>query len=304
MEKKLLFVFNPVSGRAKIKNNIISIIDIFTKAGYEVTARPTQGKLDAYNIIKEQSEEYSLIVCCGGDGTLDESIKALMDCNSQVHLGYIPAGTTNDFGFSLGMPKDMTKAAECIVDGIPFACDIGSFNGTYYSYVAAFGAFVDVSYQTPQSSKNTLGHLAYILEGIKRLPEIRTYKLTVTHDEETVTDEYMVGLITNSVSIGGYRKLGELGVVLDDGLFEITMIRKPKNLLDYQNIISCLLKQDLNSPYIYSFRASKVNIHSYEEVPWTLDGEDGGSHVNVEIEVHKQAINLIVPNDRFKKENE
>ncbi len=295
MKKKLLFVFNPLSGRAQIKNNLLEIIDIFTKADYEITIRPTQCKMDAYEIIKKWANKCDLIVCCGGDGTLDEAVKALMQSPKRPFLGYIPSGTTNDFGYSLGLSNDMIKAAEDIVSGFPFSCDIGTFNGTYYSYVAAFGAFVDVSYQTPQSSKNVFGRIAYILEGLKRLSNIRTYNLTVTHDDEILVGEYVIGIVSNSISIGGYRKLNEMGVLLDDGLFEVTLIKKPKNALDLQSIISCLLKQDLTSPYIHSFRTSEVTISCDEELEWTLDGEDGGYHKKANIIANKQAINIIVP---------
>lgn len=294
--KKLLFVFNPLSGRAQIKNKLLPIIDIFSKNGYEVTTRPTQGKLDGYNIIKADGGNADIVVCCGGDGTLDEAVKALMECDKKPLLGYIPAGTTNDFGYTLGIPANMEDAARSIVTGIPFACDIGNFNGQYYSYVAAFGAFTDVSYQTPQQTKNVLGHLAYVLEGIKRLSSIKSYNIKVTYEDKTIEDEFLVGLVTNTVSVGGYRKLDEMGVLLDDGLFEVTIIKKPRNAIEIQSIISSLLKQDFTSPYIYSFRTSKVNFEGDEPVEWTIDGEDGGVHKNAEINVCPKAIKILIPN--------
>ena len=300
MKKKLLFVFNPLSGRAQIKNKLLQIIEIFTKAGYEVTTRQTQCKLDGYNIIKSDAGDYDLIVCCGGDGTLDEAVKAIMERDEKPLLGYIPAGTTNDFGYTLGIPSNMEDTARSIVTGVPFACDIGNFNGQYYSYVAAFGAFVDVSYQTPQPYKNALGHLAYILEGIKRLPTIKSYNIKVFHEDEVVEDEFLVGLITNTVSVGGYRKLDEMGVLLDDGLFEVTMIKKPRNAIEIQSIIASLLKQDFSSPYIYSFRTSKVILEGEEPIEWTLDGEDGGVHKKAEINVCSKAIKILIPDQRVK----
>lgn len=294
--KKLLFVFNPLSGRAQIKNKLLPIIDIFTKADFEVTVRPTQGRLDCYNIIKKATGNNDLVVCCGGDGTLDEAVKAIMEREKKPLLGYIPAGTTNDFGYTLGIPKDMEQAAKSIVTGTPFACDIGNFNGQYYSYVAAFGAFTDVSYQTPQQTKNVLGHLAYILEGIKRLPAIKSYNIKVTHGDETVEDEFLVGLVTNTVSVGGYRKFDEMGVILDDGLFEVTMIKKPRNAIEIQSIITSLLKQDFTSPYIYCFRTSRVTFEGEQPIEWTLDGEDGGVHKSAEIYVCEKAIKILIPN--------
>lgn len=297
MKKKLLFVFNPLSGRAQIKNKLLNIIDIFTKAGYEVTTCPTQCRLDGYNTIKTNAGNADLVVCCGGDGTLDESVKAIMELDKKPLLGYIPAGTTNDFGYTLGISADMEEAANSIVTGIPFSCDIGNFNGQYYSYVAAFGAFTEVSYQTPQQTKNVLGHLAYVLEGIKRLSTIKSYNIKVTHGGEVVEDEFLVGLVTNTVSVGGYRKLDEMGVLLDDGLFEVTMIKKPRNAIEIQSIIASLLKQDFNSPYIYSFRTSKVILESDEFIDWTLDGEEGGAYKKSEINVCERAIKILIPKE-------
>lgn len=297
MKKKLLFVFNPLSGRAQIKNKLLKIIDIFTKAGYEVTTCPTQCKLDGYNIIKTNAGKTDLVVSCGGDGTLDEAVKALMECDEKPLLGYIPAGTTNDFGYTLGISADMEAAASSIITGVPFACDIGNLNGQYYSYVAAFGAFTDVSYQTPQQTKNVLGHLAYVLEGVKRLPTIKSYNIKVTHGDKVVKDEFLVGFVSNTVSVGGYRKLDEMGVLLDDGLFEVTMIKKPRNAIEIQSIIAALLKQDFTSQYIYSFRTSKVILEGDEPIEWTLDGEDGGAHKRAEIKVCEKAIKILIPKE-------
>ncbi|MFA5657840.1 MAG: YegS/Rv2252/BmrU family lipid kinase [Oscillospiraceae bacterium] len=295
MKKKMLFVFNPLSGRAQIKNSLLGILDIFTKADFEVTAYPTQARLDCYNIIKENGPFYDIAVCCGGDGTLNETVKGLMELVSPPVLGYIPAGTTNDFAFSLKLPKDMKKAAEVIVSGVPFSCDIGTFNGNYFTYVSAFGAFTDVSYQTPQQTKNVLGHLAYVLEGIKRFPTIKSYQLKVEHDGKIVEDVFILGLITNSVSIGGYTNLSELGILLDDGLFEVTLIRTPKGPFDVQNILTSIIKQNLSSPYIYSVKTSAVKISCEEPVSWTLDGENGDAHTEAVITNHKQAINILIP---------
>jgi len=299
MKKKLLFVFNPLSGRAQIKNNLLHILNTFVQGGYEVTTYPTQGKLDAFNIIAEKADQYDLVVCCGGDGTLNESIKGLMTYRNPTQLGYIPAGTTNDFAYSLGLSKNMKKTAEMIMNGVKFACDVGCFNGENFVYVAAFGAFTDVSYQTSQQSKNMLGQLAYVLEGIKRLPSIKAYKIKVEHDGEIVEDEFIVALITNSISIGGYRNFADMGILLDDGLFEVTLIKQPRNPIDFQNIISSVLRQDLTSPYICHFKASNIKFTSDEELSWTLDGESGGKCKLAKITNIKQAVNIIVPNKYY-----
>jgi diacylglycerol kinase (ATP) len=292
--KKLLFVFNPLAGKAQIKNHLMNIIDTFVKYGYEVTVFPTQGRLDAYNIIKEKASNYDLVVCSGGDGTLNESIKGMMTLDNKPLLGYIPAGTTNDFAYSLGIPKDMEKAAENIMTGIPFSCDIGSFNNEHFAYVAAFGAFTDVTYETPQQAKKVLGHAAYVIEGIKRLSSIRPYHIRIEYSDNVIEGDYILGLVTNSISIGGYRKLNDLGIILDDGLFEVTLVKPPKNAFDLQGIITSVLNQKFDSPYIDIFKASEVTITCDELLTWTLDGEDGGGHTVSHIINNKQAVNILI----------
>lgn len=294
-KKNLLFVFNPLSGKAQVKNNLFFIVDSFVKADYEVTVFPTQKALDAFNLIREKANEYDLVVCSGGDGTLNEAVKGLMNFENPPLLGYIPAGTTNDFAYSLNISKNIKNATKTIVDGIPFACDVGSFNNEYFTYVAAFGAFTDVAYVTPQQSKNMLGHVAYVIEGIKRLSTIKPYKIKVEYDNNCIEDEYILGLITNSISIGGYRNLNDLGIILDDGLFEVTLVKPPKNAFDLQSIISSVLSQKFDSPYIDTFKTSGLNITCSEGLDWTLDGEGGGNHASANIVNNKQAIRIIIP---------
>ena len=173
MEKKLVFIFNPKAGKGKIKTSLMDIVDIFNKGGYEVIIRATQAPKDAYEQVKKYADKVDLIVCSGGDGTLDEVVTGITEVGSKVPVGYIPAGSTNDFANSLGIPKNMKAAAETVVDGRLFACDIGAFNDDTFVYIAAFGLFTDVSYETKQEYKNVLGHMAYILEGMKRLPSIK-----------------------------------------------------------------------------------------------------------------------------------
>ena len=178
--KRLLFIYNPHAGKELLKPKLADVIDIFVKAGYEVVAYPTQAYRDAYKKIKKyDSSEYDLIVCSGGDGTLDEVVTGLMEIGANVPLGYIPAGSTNDFASSLEISRDMVKAAQDIVDGHLFSVDVGSFNEDNFIYVAAFGMFTDVSYETSQDLKNILGHLAYVMEGAKRIFDVKTYHLCV-----------------------------------------------------------------------------------------------------------------------------
>lgn len=295
-KSKMLFVFNPYSGKAQLKNHLVEIIDIFIKGGYEITIHATQEREDAYNLIKLDAHLYDIIVCSGGDGTLNETVRALMEIESKTRLGYIPSGTTNDFAFSVNIPNDMIKSAQNIVDGMTFACDIGKFNDKFFTYIAGFGAFTNVSYETPQQKKNMMGHLAYVLEGMKSLGSIKPYKITCEYNDKIISDEFVLGLVTNTVSIGGYRKLGDLDIALDDGLFEVALIRKPKNAFDLQSIISSILSQKFDSPYILTFKTSHLKITCDEEINWTLDGENGGQFSIADIKNCKQAVCIIVPN--------
>ena len=291
---RLLFLYNPHSGKAQIKNSLSEILDIFVKAGYEVTVRPTQARHDAYNTVKSDASRYDLIVCSGGDGTLNESVSGLLSSGAHARLGYIPAGTTNDFASSLGIPKNMSEAARAIVTGKEFLCDIGSFNDAYFTYISAFGAFTEVSYQTPQPVKNMLGHLAYVLEGIKHLGSIKTYRMTVEHDGEIIEDEFVFGMVSNSMSVGGFKSTGEAGILLDDGLFEVALVKMPKNPIDLQQTINDLLKLQVDSDYIYFFKTSAIHIRSAEEIAWTLDGEYGGLMREVYIRNNVRALPIMI----------
>ena len=207
MGQKMLFVYNPRAGKAQIRSNLLDIIDIFTKAGYEVTAYPTQATGDAIKAVKERHDGYDIVACCGGDGTLDEVVNGMMQCEEKLPVGYIPAGSTNDFASSLKIPKNMIKAADVVVNGINYACDIGRFNQESFIYVAAFGLFTDVSYGTKQDIKNVLGHAAYLLEGVKRLPSVRAYPLRIMCNEDVIEGEFLYGMVTNSHSVGGFMRL-------------------------------------------------------------------------------------------------
>jgi len=291
----MLFIYNPHSGKAQLKNQLSNIIDLFVKAGYVVTVHPTQEALDARRMAKENSGHYDLIVCSGGDGTINEVVDGVMECGADARsvLGYIPTGTVNDFASSLKLSKNVLKAAENITVGTPFSCDIGSFNQEYFTYIAAFGLFTDVAYQTPQQTKNMLGRPAYILEGMKRLSSIKPYNMRFETDEQVIEDEFLYGMVTNSVSVGGFKGICGKHVKLDDGLFEVTLIKMPKNVIELQAIINAVIKRESNPEYMYSFRTAKLHVTSEEAVEWTLDGEFGGSEVEVWIENHKQAVQII-----------
>ena len=295
MGKNMLFVYNPRAGKAQIRSNLLDIIDIFVKAGYEVTAYPTQEPGDAIKAVKERREGYDIVVCSGGDGTLDEVVTGMMQCEEKLPIGYVPAGSTNDFANSLKIPRSMIKAADVVVNGKMFSCDIGAFNDDSFIYVAAFGIFTDVAYETKQDVKNVLGHTAYLLEGVKRLSSIKSYHMKITCDDMEFEEEYIYGMITNSNSVAGFKGITGKDVELNDGLFEVTLIRKPAILKDMNGIIAALTDKRIDSDAIKIFKASKITIESEQEVAWTLDGEYGGSHMKVEIENKKEALEIKVP---------
>lgn len=293
--KKMLFIINPKAGKAQVKNHLLNIIDIFVKAGYEVTTYVTQSKGDAMRAAKERREEYDLIVCSGGDGTLDEVVTGMVKSGKSLPIGYVPAGSTNDFANSLGLPRSMEKAAQTVVSGREFACDIGSFNRDVFVYVAAFGMFTDVSYGTGQEIKNLLGHMAYLLEGVKSLAAIKAYPMRFCCDDTVIEGNFLYGMVTNSESVGGFKRLTGKNVALNDGELEVTLIRKPSNLIELNQLVSALVDRDLSNDFIYSFKTSQLQVSSEEEVAWTLDGEFGGSHREVLIRDYQESLRIIVP---------
>lgn len=294
MSQKLLFVFNPKSGKGLIKNYLVDIVDTMVKADYEVTIYTTQAQGDAINKISSEAGNYDLIVCSGGDGTLDEVVTGLNINGADVPIGYIPAGSTNDFANSLGIPKDMVKAAEIAVSGKKFPCDVGYFNGDNFVYVAAFGLFTAVSYQTSQQLKNILGHAAYILEGAKHLKDIPSYELVVEYDGEVIKDKFVFGMITNSISVGGFKGMTGTDVQLDDGVFEVTLIKSPRNPIELNAILASMTNLIDNTDLIYSFKTDKLHILSEEKIPWTLDGEFGGVHEDLTIQNLHKDITIMV----------
>mgnify|MGYP002771996455 CR=1 FL=1 len=293
-KRRLLFVFNPRSGKGQIRNKLLDIVDAFVKDDYEVTIHPTQAPQEARSIVTEKAGRYDLVVCSGGDGTLDEVVSGMMRREEKVPIGYIPTGSTNDFANSLKIPKDMMKAAQTAVGGTPFQCDVGNMNGKYFVYIAAFGLFTKVSYDTPQEWKNLLGHAAYILEGAKSLSSIQSYPMHVECNGEVFDGDYIYGMITNSTSVGGFKNMTGPNVQLDDGLFEVTLIKMPKNAIELHEILRSLTTQKDETDLIYSAKTSEIHITSQEEVAWTMDGEYGGTHTEVLIKNEHQAIDIML----------
>lgn len=294
-QKTMLFIYNPKAGKVQIKNRLLDILDIFAKEGYLITVYPTKGKNDATEAAARLGGNYERIVCSGGDGTLDEVITGVMQSDKKVPVGYIPAGSTNDFGGSLGIPKDMIEAAKVAVRGKKFPCDIGAFNEDTFVYIAAFGLFTEVSYETNQQVKNVLGHMAYLLEGMKRLPSIRSYQIVCHYDNVSLEGDFIFGMITNSVSVGGFKRITGNNVVLDDGVFEVTLIKRPSNPIELNQIMVALMNRDIDAECMYCFRTKKLTIESQSNLAWTLDGEYGGTHRKVTIANINKALEIIIP---------
>lgn len=297
--KKIYFIYNPHSGKEQIGLKLNEIIRILADRDNALTVVPTIGYLDAMERIANLQEHYDLVVCSGGDGTLDEVVTGMMQrpVEKRFPIGYIPAGTTNDFARSLGIPRNMPEAARHAMEGTPFACDIGSFNEDSFVYIASFGIFTEVSYSTKQELKNVLGHMAYILEGIKSLYNVRSYQMRVISEEMEFEGDFLFGMITNSKSVAGFKGLVKGDVQFDDGVYEVTFIKRPRNPLELQEILTALLKEEIHTEYMYSFRTKKLIIESEELVPWTLDGEFGGEHQKVVVKNNQKAIEIIVKDD-------
>lgn len=300
-QKQLLLLVNPKAGKADVKQNLMDIVDILVKAGWRVVIRTTQYSGEVTDLIKAEGEQYDRIVCAGGDGTLNEAVCGLVALTRQPVLGYIPAGTTNDFATSLNLPKNnLLKAAEIVAHGVPFCCDAGLFNLRPFVYVAAFGIFTEVSYSTPQQNKNALGHAAYILEGIKSLTDVKTHELVISTDGEVISGEFLFGMVSNSISVGGFKMNSRSKIAMNDGLLEVVLVRKPRNPAELQGAITALLRSDFTTlteqgeTCLYTFRTKKLQVFSKDAVPWTLDGEYGGDLENVTISVKPQAYQIMV----------
>ncbi len=295
MAKKLLFIVNPYSGKGRLSSKILGIVDMFTKNGYDVTLYPTQKRGDATEVAVRLAEGFDRVVCAGGDGTLNEVVNGYMNKGVPMPpLGYIPCGTTNDFSKTLKIPRDAEAAAEIAVTGEPFPCDVGRFNDSHFIYSAVFGAFSDVPYITPQSTKSLLGHAAYVLKGIERLSSLKRYTLEIEREGETISGDFILGMVTNSESVAGFKKLAGLDVSLDDGLFEVLLIKMPNSLQDLYGIANALLAHKMDSSGIYSFRTASLKIRSEEPLSWTLDGEFGGEHRQMQIDTVPGAVSYVV----------
>ena len=294
MAKSLLFIINPYSGKKIIKSKICDIIDIFIKHEYEVSLHVTQAPQDIIAVIETRANDFDLCICSGGDGTLNEMVRACTNINYQKAIGYIPTGTTNDFATTLKLSKNPVKCATQIMEGTTGFCDVGLLNQSAFIYIAAFGALTDISYTTPQSSKNILGHSAYVLAGMKQLIGLKKYRLNIEYDNEVIRDTFCYGMITNTLSVGGFHFFNEQDIDLNDGYFECMFVKYPNNPLDFQQILQAFVSKDIkNSSRVYVFKAKKIKIRSRKEIAWTLDGEFGGNYNEIEVVNKNKAIQII-----------
>ncbi len=293
--KKILLIVNPVSGKMKAKSTLLDVVNVLQGDDWYVTVAVTKQRGDAIVLASNaKAEGFERVVCFGGDGTLNETICGLMKPDCSLPLGYIPAGSTNDFASSMKLSSTPKVAAQQIMDGTEYNIDIGNFNDDrYFTYVAGFGAFTATSYSVSQDIKNIFGHFAYVLGGVKELTSIRSYNLAVELDDRTVSGEYIFVSVTNSTSVAGIVKLKDELVDMSDGVFEVALVKKPKSIVDLNKIVSAITTSNFQNGGIEFYKSSKVRIVTEERLDWTLDGEHGVSQGEVTIENINHAISFI-----------
>lgn len=292
--KKMLFIMNPFAGQRRANRYLADILTMFNREGYDISVHMTAGPGDGARVVKERAAGMDLIVCCGGDGTFNETVSGLIRSGADVPLGYIPAGTTNDFASSLKIPTNVIRAARAIIEGTPHRYDVGGFGERFFTYVASFGAFTRSSYATPQSVKNALGHTAYVLEGMQELSQIKNIHVRLELDNDRVIeDDFLFGAISNSLSVGGVLTLDPKQVDMSDGKFELLLVRAPQDITEVSECIRALQTQKYNCRMITFVSASRVRVTAAEELVWTLDGEREDIRDTVEARVLHHAIRLM-----------
>lgn len=291
--KKMLFIMNPCSGQKRANRFLPEILSTFNEAGYDVLVHMTAGPGDGDKTVCRLGAGMDAVVCCGGDGTFNDVVSGLLHSGLDVPVGYIPAGTTNDFANSLKLPTDVMEATRAIVDGTPVAYDAGKFGDRYFSYVASFGAFTRASYATPQNIKNALGHTAYVLEGIQELSQLRKEHVRMDIGGRIVEDDFLFGAISNSTSVGGILTLDPSQVDMRDGLLEVLLVRAPRNLGELTECIQALKSQKYNCEMITFCSAPRITVYSDPDMPWTLDGEREEGHGEVVVENQHLAVKLL-----------
>ena len=291
--KKMLFILNPKSGTKKGSKQLADILSIFNRAEFLVEVYVTAGHGDAISAVKQLATGKDLVVCCGGDGTFNETVTGLMEAGLDIPVGYLPAGSTNDLANSMGLSTDLLTAAKQVVEGKPVDLDLGKFGDRYFSYVASFGAFSRTSYNTPQNIKNALGHTAYLLTSISELSQIRKIPMRLELDGEQVQGDYIFGAVCNSTSIGGVFNLDPSQVDMADGLFEVLLVHRPQDLSEITECIMAVQKQQYNCRMVTFRSARNINIYLENELDWTLDGEKATAGQAISITNLNRAIRLI-----------
>ncbi len=295
--KRALVLINNKAGMAKAGNDTYDIMAVLAVKGYEPIMYPIipGSELTSEKIIKEYGESVDVILCSGGDGTLNHVVSAMMGLNKKPLLSYVPAGSTNDFAKGLGIPADRNKAIGVAVGGKPYTYDVGKMNDKYFNYVAAFGAFSKVSYATDQELKNVIGYAAYVISAIAELPQNITYSTHLKVEAEGISEEgdYIFGAVSNSASVGGMNLFGDTDIHQDDGRMELMLIRAPKNLAELNAVLTALATKEQGNPYITFKQVRYANIYADEEVEWTVDGEFGGAYKETNISVVNKAITIM-----------
>ena len=292
--KNLMLVVNPAAGRGGYKFNLPDALHTLDRGGYRTTLFFTSARGEATQLVREYGENYDVVTCIGGDGTLSEVIGGLMALDNPPKLGYFPMGTANDVATTLGLPKnDSLAAAQRLVAGTPHPFDVGGFDEEYFAYIAAFGAFTEVSYSTPQDQKRALGHLAYVLQGAAALGRIETYHTVVEYDGGVIEDDLVYGSLSNSTSVAGIVHLKEELVSLGDGMSELVLVKDPKTVAGFGEIVESVLSQRYDSEKLLILHTKKAVFHFDKPVPWTRDGEDGGAHQDVTLRNYEAPIEFI-----------
>ena len=291
--KKLLFIVNPRAGKTKSTAPLFDAVAAFSRAGYLVRVFVTEAGGQARDIAAKWGGQYDLVVCAGGDGTLNETISGLMQLEQRPPLGYLPNGSTNDFAASLHLHTTVETAARAVAGGIPYSLDIGRHNDRYFAYVASFGAFTRSSYSASQAAKNALGHFAYILEGLGDLDSLRPYRCAIDADGEHFEGDFIFGAVCNSTSLGGLVKLDPKHVSMNDGTLELLLLRMPKTALDLQNLITAMTRMQYDYPGVIFRHVKNVVLTTDQEISWSLDGEYAASAPRVEIQCLPGAIELV-----------
>ena len=291
--KKLLLIVNPVAGKSAIKSHLLSVCEMLQRNKYEITLRVTLSANDAKRFASEASG-YDRLICSGGDGTLSEVVNGVIESGVKIPIGYIPCGTTNDFADTLGLSTNIAESSKFAATQAPHVCDVGYFNGKYYTYTAAFGLFSEVAYITPQRIKKVIGRAAYLLNGAESMLEAKPHPMRIRVNGEVIEGDFLFGMISNSKSIGGFKGIGGISVELSDGLFEALFVRMPENIQDIQNIMRAFVQKDLRREFgVYYVKSDCIDIEAFGETPWTLDGDYGGTPDKIEMRVLPGAVSYI-----------